>query len=260
MVGQETKIVFLGAGNLATAMATVLSACPVEIIQVYSRTELSAKTLAKQAGCGYTYRISDVRQDADLYIVAIPDHCLPDFSKEISLPDKLLVHTSAATSMEVLSAATQRYGIFYPLQTFTKGRVPDMKNVPFFLEAHHADDLALLKQVALLVSPNVYEVGLETRSRIHLAAAFVCNFTNYLYSVGEDILQEDGLPFQLLYPLMQETLTKIGDKSPKNTQTGPAVRGDVKTLKTHLALMRQHSDWQEIYKLISERINPDLSF
>lgn len=259
MKSSHIKAVFLGAGNLAFGLAHTLQAHTIEVLQIYSRTKDSAKYLANLIGCGYTHSLSDIRQDADIYIVAVPDHSLVAFANDLSFPDKLLVHTSAATPKEVLSSATHRYGIFYPLQTFTKGHIPNMSEVPFLVEAANHEDTVLLKRIARLISPHVYEAGLETRRRIHLAATFVCNFTNYLYTVGEDILSEDNLSFHLLYPLMQETLVKVKDNSPKNMQTGPAVRGDLKTLTAHLELLEKHSDWKTIYKLISETINPKLS-
>lgn len=253
------KAVFLGAGNLAFGMAQTLHTHNVEVLQIYSRTEDSAKYLADFIGCSHTHTLSDIRRDADIYIVAIPDHGLATFAGSLSFPGKLLVHTSAATPIDILSHASSRYGILYPLQTFTKGHVPDLSEVPFLVEAASPEDTLLLKQIARLISPHVHEAGLETRRRIHLAAAFVCNFTNYLYTVGEDILKEDNLPFHLLCPLMQETLAKVTTNSPKNVQTGPAIRGDVKTLTAHLKLLEKHPNWKIIYKLISEQINPELS-
>ena len=52
----------------------------------------------------------------------------------------------------------------------------------------------------------------------------------------------------------KETVDKIQFLSPKEVQTGPAVRGDLSTINRHLQFLEQYPQYQAIYKLISEGI------
>ena len=96
------------------------------------------------------------------------------------------------------------------------------------------------------------------RALLHVAAVFANNFANHCFAIAEKILDEKDLPFELLHPLMEETLAKALQDSPARMQTGPAMRGDVVTVQRHLDLLAEHPEWREIYRTLSENINPDL--
>ena len=98
----------------------------------------------------------------------------------------------------------------------------------------------------------------EQRANLHVAAVFANNFANRCFAIAEKILEEKDLPFELLHPLMEETLAKALQDSPARMQTGPAMRGDEDTLRRHLLLLADHPAWMEIYRELSENINPEL--
>lgn len=199
----------------------------------------------------FTDDISKV-EDADVYIIGIPDDGISSFSEALFFKNKLVVHTSGGAAMNVLSSKNRR-GIFYPLQTFSKQRRVDFKNIPICIEAENQNDLNLLRKLGEIISENVVEISSEKRAKLHLAAVFVNNFTNYLYEIGSEILKDEDLPFDLLKPLIVETASKIKTLSPKEAQTGPAMRNDVKTIEKHLHLLGD-SQYRKFYELFTEEL------
>jgi predicted short-subunit dehydrogenase-like oxidoreductase (DUF2520 family) len=171
------------------------------------------------------------------------------------LPTSALVaHTSGATPLAVLQPYFAHSAVFYPLQTFSKNREVDFSKVPICLETAQKEDYPKLEQLARRLSDQVFALDFEKRQTLHLAAVFVNNFVNHLYTIGAGLLAENDLPFALLRPLIEETAAKIQDHAPATMQTGPAVRGDQVTLERHLTLLSNHPDLQQLYQFFSTAI------
>src|SRR5690606_11703078 len=159
-----------------------------------------------------TDRISEV-MDADVYIIGIPDDAIGVLSESLPFRDKLCVHTSGGVAMDQLSGRNRK-GVFYPLQSFSKQRDVDFTNIPICIEAENPEDLELLRNLGKSMSKNVIEIPSDKRIKLHLAAVFVNNFVNYLYEIGNEILKDENLSFDLLKPLISETASKIKTLSP----------------------------------------------
>ena len=254
---EDTSIVFIGAGNLATNLAKALYDNGFRIIQVYSRTEESARALAQVVEATYTTDLSSVVTDAQLYIVSLKDAAFVQLLPEIvaGKEDALWVHTAGSIPMEVWAGKVNRYGVFYPMQTFSKQREVKFQEVPFFIEAKRAEDTELLKAIASTLSEKVYEADSEQRKSLHLAAVFICNFTNHMYALAADLLEKYNLPFEVMLPLIDETARKVHELAPRDAQTGPAVRYDENVMSNHLAMLVDSPALQEIYKLMSKSIH-----
>ncbi len=243
-------VVLLGTGNVATHIYTAMSALDeVTIIQVYGRNEEALLPFDKT---GETTTSLSRLKKADLYIVAITDDAIADFSDSLLFNDRLVVHTSGSVSMDSLSTRNRR-GVFYPLQTFSRELDIDFTGIPICIEAENREDLELLRSLGKALTGNVSEITSEQRGTLHLAAVFVNNFVNYLYRVGDDILTKQSLPFDLLKPLIFETARKIEQLSPEEAQTGPAKRHDQKTIGNHLHLL-DGSPYKELYTALTEAI------
>src|SRR5690606_37608456 len=161
----------------------------------------------------------------DITLISVTDNAIEQVSGAIPYNDSLVVHTSGTTALEVLNDKNRK-GVFYPLQTFSKNKEIDFKEVPLCLEAENEVYLNELKNLAKQLSDNVFEISSEQRKSLHVAAVFVSNFTNHLYSIGNEICNENNISFNILKPLIKETADKINYLSPKEAQTGPAVRFD----------------------------------
>jgi predicted short-subunit dehydrogenase-like oxidoreductase (DUF2520 family) len=248
------KVVFIGAGNLACGMSQEMQRVGMTIGQIYSRTRDHAESLAKRINCPWTSNLDEVIDDADLYVFAVADAVLPEVISHMKPNSGLWVHTAGSLPIGIFEGFTPRYGVFYPLQTFTRGRVANLDGTPIFLETNHPGDREILRRIAVALSGNARETDWEKRRRIHLAAVFACNFTNHLYALAARILKEQELPYDLLLPLVTETAAKIGSLSPADAQTGPAVRFDKNVMDKHIAMLEEQPAMQTIYKLLSQSI------
>lgn len=243
------SVIILGTGNLATHLIRAFNrAKSIELIQVYGRkkpdNELVSGTI------GYTSDIKNLK-DADVYILAISDDAIAEFSSELNLPGKLLVHTSGSIAMHALRSNAGK-GVFYPVQTFSGEVDLNFKQVPVCIEAEHSEDMILLKTLAGAISDHVFVLDSQQRKKLHLAAVFINNFVNQLYKIGFDICKANAIPVKILYPLLKETARKAVISDPSEVQTGPARRNDRKTIAGHIELLS--GDEEKIYKLLTHSI------
>ncbi len=254
---ERLSLVFIGAGNLATNLAKALYDKGFPIRQIYSRTEDSARVLSEKVSCGYTTDIKDVAKGADMYIVSVKDAALPGLLPELTKGKReaLWVHTAGSLPAEIWNGYADRYGVLYPMQTFSKRRAVDFGKIPFFIEANSAEDNNVLEAVARMLSDRVYTITSEQRKCLHLAAVFACNFSNHMYSLIAELLERNNIPFDIMLPLIDETVSKIHEMSPHDAQTGPAVRYDENVMNMHLAMLEGNPEMQDIYKLISKSIH-----
>ncbi|WP_405604509.1 Rossmann-like and DUF2520 domain-containing protein [Polaribacter sp. Asnod1-A03] len=225
------SVLLIGKGNVASHLHDVfLKADTIEVTQISSRN------------------LENI-PDANVTIIAVSDDAISEVSAKVN--NNLVVHTSGACSIDELKNKNRK-GVFYMLQTFSKGKEVDFKKVPFCLEATNLEDQKLLNKLAKSIGENIYEINSKQRKSLHVSAVFVNNFTNHMYKIGSDICKENKVPFDILQPLIKETASKIATLSPKEAQTGPAIRNDEKTIKSHLGLLS--TEQQEIYKILTKSI------
>ncbi|GHV58156.1 hypothetical protein FACS1894182_09170 [Bacteroidia bacterium] len=250
------KIVLIGAGNVATQLGIALKEKGFQVVQVYSRTLSTAEMLGKKLQTDFTSQLPEITTQADLYIFSVKDAALPLVLKTFPKTSGLWVHTSGSVPMHIFTGSSAtRYGVFYPLQTFSKNRNVSFKHIPVFLEANNAEDEQLLKEIALSLSDKVLPLSSEKRQQLHLAAVFACNFTNHLYNIAAQILENQGVDWKILLPLIEETAAKVREFTPREAQTGPAVRYDIPVIEKHLEMLRNDPDEQEIYRILSQDIH-----
>lgn len=256
----EKKIVLIGAGNVATHLGVALQKAGYEVLQIYSRTERSASILAAKLSVAYTACIENIRRDADVYIVALKDTALQELAPRLveGREGALFVHTAGSMPMELWKGLTGRYGVLYPMQTFSKQCQVDFRTIPFFIEASAPHELRLLHELAGKLSRKVYEITSQQRKHLHLAAVFACNFANHMYALSAEILKRQDLPFEVMLPLIDETARKVHQLSPAEAQTGPAIRYDENVINKHLALLADDPLLQELYEKISKSIHNTL--
>ena len=251
------KIVLIGAGNVATHLGKAMVQAGYNVAQVYSRTIESAKTLAVLLSAEYTTELDAVCMDADIYIVSLKDSVLPELIPYLvkNREKSLFVHTAGSVSVDIWKGYALRYGVLYPMQTFSKRRDMDLANVPFFIEASEESECRYLKALASSLSSKVYDATSEQRKILHMAAVFACNFTNHMYALCNYLLVKNGLSFEMMLPLIDETASKVHELLPKEAQTGPAVRYDLDIINRHLDMLKEEPDMQDIYEKISKSIH-----
>ena len=249
------EVVLIGSGNVATKLGLALKEKGVIIKQVYSKSYTNAEILAKKLGAEPTSDISDIYMEADFYFYALKDTVLRSTLKKIDMPAGIQVHTGGSISIREFEGFSSRYGVFYPLQTFTVDKPVDFSIIPICIEACNQDVQDKLTGLGNLISQKVCLLNSEGRRKVHLAAVYACNFTNYMYDIASQILENSGIPFDIMYPLITETAEKIKTIKPHQAQTGPAVRMDETTIDKHLGMLSKNRDFKNIYKVLTKSIN-----
>lgn len=243
------KIVILGAGNIAQHLYEVFQTiATLNVVQVYNRSE---KALSYFATTATTTNLKNLAE-ADIYIIAVADDAISSIANKLPFTNHLVVHTSGSVSMHELHKKNRR-GVFYPLQTFTKGVAVDFSKIPICLESAEKADFKLLETIAKAIGSTSYKISSEQRRALHVSAVFVNNFSNHLYRIGHEICEANNVPFEILSPLIQETAQKITTLTPYMAQTGPAKRGDQKTINSHLEKLDKDIH-KEIYTLLTQSI------
>lgn len=262
MMDAQPKIVIVGAGRIAWHLGKRLKSKGLPVAQIISRTAENAEMLGDSLLAPWSDMPSDLISDADWVILAVRDDSIEAVAEAFApyVRDAIVTHTSGGTAGAVLAPFFARYGVFYPLQSFSLEHTPVWSKIPFCVDAQSDTDVLFLKKIAKTIGNLVYRVNDEQRALLHVAAVFANNFANRCFAIAEKILDEKDLPFELLHPLMEETLAKALHDSPARMQTGPAMRGDAETVRRHIKLLENHPEWLEIYREFSENINPDLKF
>ncbi len=248
------RIVFVGAGKVATQLGTALAAQDYIVSEVCSPGAGTAAILAPKLGARAVAGPEEVPDSGGIYIFCVPDDALPAAIKAFSGRKGIAVHTAGSVSLAVFSAAFNHYGVLYPLQTFSPGKKVDLGTVPFLIEASDPETLETVRSLAASLSGEVRELTGEKRKMIHLAAVFACNFSNHMVALGKFLLDEEGIDRSLLDPLIGETFEKLRHLEPEKAQTGPAVRGDQGTMAKHIQMLEKHTDLKNLYIFISQNI------
>ncbi|MFP4557593.1 MAG: Rossmann-like and DUF2520 domain-containing protein [Bacteroidales bacterium] len=249
------NIVVIGAGNVAYSLVPIINKAGHNVVQIVGRTPENAQELAELVKSKHTSNVSDIQVDADAYILAVPDSAILGLSKSLHKLNGIVVHTSGSTPLSVLSSLADNYGVFYPFQTFTKGRDVSLQNVPICIESNNQDTLTMLFRFSESLGARPVKMDSSTRQWLHLSGVFSCNFVNHMLAIAQVIAQEHGFSYNLLKPLIEETISKALNDNPIDNQTGPAVRGDSETIKKHVALLSNiDEDIRDLYTEISKSI------
>lgn len=251
------KISFIGSGNVAFNLARAFDLSGYQIHQVISRNEQTGKELSGKYAAFYDKDISALMADADFVFLCVPDKSIESIATRIKTNGPLIMHCAGSCSLQTISEHVNPAAVFYPLQTFTKDRQADFNKIPILIEAVDFKTYQAVRDLAFTISNRVIELDSQKRLYLHLAAVIANNFTNHLLAQSEKIVQAQQLPFDLLKPLVEETVKKAFEGSPSNNQTGPAVRNDQTTIQKHLDILTDDKDLKNLYQIISNHISAE---
>ncbi len=246
------KIGIAGAGNLACVLCKALINKGIMPCCIYVRDKTKVDDLARELGGRVVDDINEL-MDCDIVIVAVKDDAIEEVAAKLSGFQGLLLHTSGIKSMDALLPVKRR-GVFYPLQTFSKGKKIDSKTTPILINSFASEDLSLLEDLASTIFGTVYHCDDEKRKKIHLAAVFMCNFVDVMMGIGADLLNAENLSLALMKPLVMETMDKIFMTNPHDALTGPARRKDFGTIAMHREMLENSHDELEIYDILTDYI------
>ena len=210
------KITLIGGGKLGKHLYKVLiSVGQVQLLKWVLRSREESLT---PEGINIVNKI-DQDGKCDIYLIAVSDNSIKEVVKLLP-KDSFVVHTSGSISLKEIKR--DRAGVFYPIQTFSKGSDVNFTEIFVGLESKNSKDLIILKTLAKLIGSKYFDLNSSQREQLHLAAVLVNNFTNHLFAEANIICKKNNLPFDLLLPLIKETVQKVEKLSPKKAQTGPA--------------------------------------
>ncbi len=240
----------IGGGNVARQLTKAMLNYPekIKIVSLWNRHPEKWKNAGLQV-------LKTLRElpPAKVHIIAVKDDAINELSRKVPSVEGIFVHTSGVLPMDII--AQKRHGVFYPLQSLSANRQTDWTEIPILVEASHEKDLKVLRTLAAIISRNVRISNHMERKVLHVAAVFASNFSMWMYEAAYEILKSKNIPFDLLFPLIEETAAKLRELPPAEALTGPAKRNDLHTIEKHLDYLKQnHPEWTEIYLKISEMI------
>lgn len=262
------EVILIGAGNVACSLGPALKEAGHRIAAVSSRTGLSARELAGKLdsvaveGIRPLAPFSNGSGQPSVCITMLADDVLKAAAGEIVEtlgPDTLYLHTAGSVAMDVWrDAGACRYGVFYPMTSFSRNCPVSMRHVPLFVEADSDGSLAAVLELARSISDSVKELDSQGRLFLHLAAVFANNFPCRMMAISQLLLERHGIGFEVMLPLVKGAVDKLEHMTPLESQTGPAARGDIQVLEHHMEMLAGDPEWQTLYKLISKDINPNI--
>ena len=232
------KVVVIGTGRLSSNLVPALTESGHDVLTVNSRM------------------LDGLPYEADIFIIAVKDDALAEVISRVAKgrEGQLIAHTAGSMPLSLFEGTTKHYGVFYPMQSFSKERRVDFREIPLFLEATDSESLDKLRVLAESLSAHVYELTTSERKYLHLAAVFACNFANHCYTLAADVLEQHGLPFSVMLPLVDETARKVHELHPRDAQTGPAARHDEGVMSMQRQLLADNRQLQHIYDMLSDSI------
>lgn len=245
-------ITILGTGNVAFVLSKLLKEANHTIATIYGRNKTELNQMARILNAEAISNIDQIKDNADICLIAVSDTAIEALSKELNIGKTLVVHTSGATSKEVLNRF-ENYGVLYPLQSIRK-EMQYIPPIPFFVDANTNENRNLLQQLASSTGNEVNVANDDQRLHLHLAAVLCSNFTNHLYALTQDFCAKQSLNFHLLYPLIKETAERLEWFPAAQLQTGPAIRYDEPTIQRHLQLLESYPQLHHLYQILTQSI------
>lgn len=246
------KVVIIGTGNVATVLGKKIQEGGHEIIQVVGRNLEKTDYLASELNCNRVYNTRYINMWGDIYIIAVSDSSIATVAQQLKLKDKIVVHTAAAVSKNVLAISSENFGVLYPLQTLVKDM--PLPSIPALIDGNNETTKKTLIKFSSDWTDNVQVANDDERLKLHVAAVFVNNFTNYIFTITEEYCRLEHLKFNILYPLIEETIIRLKTTNPSALQTGPAVREDRTTIEKHNEILTRYPELKNIYNVLTNSI------
>lgn len=254
MSPSKFKLVIVGSGNVGYHVGQRLHQAGYVINQVFSLTPQHGKSLAEKVDSTFTNDVTKIVSDADVYIVCVKDDAMENVINALKIENKIVLHTAGSVPKNISKRTDIHQGVLYPLQSFNRNAEVSWENVPVFVDGDNDDVIRAATELGNALTGNVKQANDEQRLRVHIAAVFANNFSNHCLAIGQKLLEESGYDFDVLKPLVEATFKRLRRSNPSDVQTGPSMRGDVKTVDKHLNALVAHPNWKELYRYLSDDI------
>jgi predicted short-subunit dehydrogenase-like oxidoreductase (DUF2520 family) len=240
-----TRIGVVGAGKVGAVLAAALREAGHEVVAVAGESTASRTRIADLLPGVRVAKPTDVARSCDLLLLTVPDDMLENVASTMVGAGaihhgQVVVHTSGRHGLAVLDsilAVDARPVAMHPAMTFT-GTSVDLGRLSgcVFGVTAGSEDRALAESLVADLGGTPMWVPEENRTLYHAGLAHGANHLVTLVSQAMDLLAASGAddPAATLRPLLTAALDNTlahGDAA----LTGPIVRGDVNTVRAHLA-------------------------
>ena len=238
------KFAVIGSGNVAWHYSKMLENAGLTLTKSYARNaERWQHCFASFPHVSFC-ELSQIHEGVDFVLLAVTDHQIVPLAAQLH-PSAVILHPSGAT--DASDIPQENHGVIWGIYSFLQHQELDYAKIPFCIEGNNAFTVELIEKILKPVSPFVYRTQLEQRQKAHVAAVFGNNFITLLLQESFDLLNEAGLPKDLITPTLSQLLNKVQTQLPSTFQTGPAKRGDIPTLERHLEILSSSPEWKATY-------------
>jgi len=262
---QKTKVSIIGAGRLGTALAVALERRGYSIESVVTRRAQKARyaaTLLDRKPQVLTAKQLPSLRPADVFLITVPDDQIVGVAAQLSGLefDATALHTSGALSADVLAPLRKRgwhTGSIHPLISVSDSDA--VIDGAFWSVEGDAAALRTGKAIVRDLGGNSFSIRSEDKPLYHAAAVMVSGNVVALFDVALEMLMQCGVDRKtaraILLPLIASTVHSLQTKDPAQALTGTFSRGDLETVKRHLAALKKSelADALELYKLLGTR-------
>jgi predicted short-subunit dehydrogenase-like oxidoreductase (DUF2520 family) len=247
-----------GTGRMARALGALLVRAGVEIGAVGGRCGQSAEEARQFIGAERAVPVRELPRYARSIVIAVSDGAIAEVAGEIAeggLRDGVVLHTSGAAgpeALDVLREAGNSIGVLHPLQTVPSAE-RGVETLPGATYAFAGDEEAAAWAAHLIVQlgGNALRVDPKFWHHYHAGAVMACNYQMTLVDAALELMEMAGIgrnaALDALGPILRATTENILNLGPEGALTGPIRRGDVGTIRRHLAAVE--NAWPETRQL-----------
>ena len=245
VLNRTIPVGFIGAGKLGSSLAKAMAEHGYNVKLVSRRdSKAAANAAAGVVGAESTTDAQQVASDCAVVFITTGDAAISDVAESIDWSGvDAVIHCSGATAVDVLSPAATAgaaIGGWHPMQTFPSSHMPNhFDGVTLAIESESSTLFAWLETLATDLEARSFQLKASDRAAYHASAVMACGLVAGLTGLAADMwstfgmTREDGL--NALAPLVTQTGGQIERLGVPGAITGPYVRGDVATVRSHLA-------------------------
>ena len=266
-IKEKSEVSIIGAGRLGTTLAIALAARGYRIRAVVARrlenARKAAALLDAETDAFAAAKIGSLPQ-ADLFLICVPDDQIAKVAADLSSfkfdRKAVVLHTSGALSSEILAPLRKRgwsTGSLHPLISVTDPQTPIAG--AFWCVEGDPRAVRLGKTIVRDLGGTSFSINSAEKPLYHAAAVMTAGNVTALFDVALEMLVACGLTRktarQILQPLLASTVHNLETKDPSQALTGSFARGDVETVKRHLAALKAHklADALDLYCRLGKR-------
>ena len=261
------EVSIIGAGRLGTTLAIALERRGYRIRSVVARRLENARKAAALLDAKvdvFAARQIRLLPKADLFLISTPDDQIANVASDLSRLnfDRIPVglHTSGALSSEILAPLRARgwsTGSIHPLISVTDPQTP-LAGAFWCVEGDQRA-VRVAKTIVRDLGGTSFSINSAEKPLYHAAAVMTSGHVTALFDVALEMLVACGLTRktarEILQPLLVSTVNNLETQDPAHALTGSFARGDIETIKRHLAALKTHklADALELYCKLGQR-------